>query len=246
VNLANALLSQDRTLEALVHYAAARALGGVAPEAELSHAAALASVGLLDDARAIYAALLAAPEPDSPAAPDGPAGGSVQDLARQNLAGLDAMIQQIDAERTRLEALLAARPEQAGGWRRLAEVCLARGRFAQAADAWRNEHEFAPDDPEPVLHLAWVHALGPDPELRDVGEARRWAAILEERSGSEDPRAMEILAAVAALTGDAERAVELLDRALRLVEESPGLGALRPRLEADRERYRRGLPPWSL
>ena len=98
-----------------------------------------------------------------------------------------------------------------------------------------------PDRPEPRARLAWILATSADDSLRDAPRALELAQNAAQMTGGRDPVILDVLAAAYAESGQFDRAVASVQRAIELAEAAGGkdlAAAMRPRLE----HYRKNKP----
>jgi tetratricopeptide (TPR) repeat protein len=121
-------------------------------------------------------------------------------------------------------------------------------RPADAIAVCRSGLKLNPGNATTANRLAWLLAAGPEAALRDGAEALAIARGLCEASGYQNPVVLDTLAVALAETGDFKAAIEIAERALRLVRDGssqgttfdPGLaGRMQGRLD---QFFRRGLP----
>jgi tetratricopeptide (TPR) repeat protein len=121
-------------------------------------------------------------------------------------------------------------PADAGVWHEAGDLGLAAGDFAQAETLFDHAASLAPSDP---LHLVGkAQAALAAGKLRD---ARRHAESAV-RLGGDRAESLQCLATIAARQGDADRAIELLDRAERVAKDTGELRRVRTRLLIDVDR----------
>ena len=92
-------------------------------------------------------------------------------------------------------------------WLELGLTRWRRRELREADEALRTAHELDSDAPAVLDARARLLALDPDPQVRDVAEARRLAERLAGFGGYEDPYSLDLLAAVYAAGGDFDAAV---------------------------------------
>ncbi len=93
----------------------------------------------------------------------------------------------------------------------------------QTAEAIRVLQDGLARDPgsaDLAARLAWILATTPDDQLRNGGEALRWAQVACGDKSGASPSALDGLAAAQAETGDFEAALQTAERALQLAKES--------------------------
>ena len=128
-------------------------------------------------------------------------------------------------------------------WLELGLTRWRRRELAEAGEALRTAHELNSDAPAVLDALARLLALDPDPQIRDIAEARRLAERLAGFGGYQEPYSLDLLAAVHAAEGDFELAVRTAELALA---RATALGEVVLAQEiADRlDLYREGRP-WT-
>lgn len=100
--------------------------------------------------------------------------------------------------------------QQYGDW------LVGRKLFGQALTEYRKALAERPDSLPLLNSVAMLQATCPDPDVRDVSAALEVASLLMELTDGKDPISLETAATVHAEAGQADRAVELLRRALNL------------------------------
>ncbi len=103
-------------------------------------------------------------------------------------------------------------------WLELGLTRWRRRELTKADEALRTAHRLDSDAPPVLDALARLLALDPDPEVRDVTEARRLAERLAGFGGYEEPYSLDLLAAVYAADGDFELAVRTAEFAVSQAE----------------------------
>ena len=156
----------------------------------------------------------------------GDAAGAVEPLeaARSLNAGSSVVASRLgsayrEAERLEdalREGLAAVELESSspGPWLELGLTRWRRRELREADEALRTAHELDSDAPAVLDALARLLALDPDPEVRDVTEARRLAERLAGFGGYQEPLSLDLLAAVYAADGDFELAVRTAELAV--------------------------------
>jgi cytochrome c-type biogenesis protein CcmH len=137
-----------------------------------------------------------------------------------------------------LEAKLAENPDQPEGWRLLGNAYTAQGRTAEAAKAFDQALEQAPDDPDLLTQLAQMRAMS-HPERQFDAEA---LAMLEHAI-EVDPmhqRARWFLGIARRQAGKPAEAVELWEPLLPVVDEKTAASL---REQIDLARVDAGMPP---
>jgi spermidine synthase len=133
---------------------------------------------------------------------------------------LETTDQIADAQRT-CSRLLEIAPRDARGYS-LGATLLDRLDDPRAAlELLRRGHEQIPEDVEITRGLAWRLATAAHPEIRDGEEAVRLAEELVGAAGTDDPQALDVLAAAYAQAG---RFVDAVHTARRAVERADKLG----------------------
>ena len=117
--------------------------------------------------------------------------------------------------------------------------CLASlGRFDEALAALREAARTAPEPAEPCLAFAQTVCSKPEASQEERREALRMARMANELTGSRRADVLETYAMAQAATGDFERAVALVEEALRLPLQ-PRDQVIADRLRRQLEEYRR-------
>ena len=101
-----------------------------------------------------------------------------------------------------------------------------QGNAMEALRHYEQASRLRPDWPAAHLALAWLLSTAADPGLRNPVEALRLAEAAAARS-DEEVRALDVLAAALAASGQFERAVATLREALRRAENAAGADAVR-------------------
>ena len=110
-------------------------------------------------------------------------------------------------------AAVALESSLPGPWLELGLTRWQRRELREADEALRTAHQLDSDAPAVLDALARLLALDPDPDVRDVTEARRLAERLAGFAGYQEPRSLDLLAAVYAAAGDFELAVRTAELA---------------------------------
>ena len=116
--------------------------------------------------------------------------------------------------------------------RRLGDLLAARQHFEQAALA-------RPDWPVAMVDLAWMLAASSEPGATDLPRAVDIAQRAVTLTEGRDVVALDALAGAWAASNDYDRAVSVLDEALKVAAGNPAADILRRR----QDRYRQHLPP---
>jgi tetratricopeptide (TPR) repeat protein len=127
-------------------------------------------------------------------------------------------------------------PKYANAHNNLGGVLLALGRREEALREYREVVRLQPQSASGLSNLSWVLATGPNPSRRDVAEAVDAAESAVRLTGRQDARALDVLAAAYAATGEFDRAQEAESAALRLLPSDPLAGGIRQRLDLYRQR----------
>ncbi|MFW6108021.1 MAG: tetratricopeptide repeat protein [bacterium] len=86
-------------------------------------------------------------------------------------------------------------------------------RYADAIEVWKAGLDLTPGHPVLTYNLAWWLATCPADEVRDADEAVRYAELTNAKTGGDDPRVLDALAAAYAEAGRFEEAAETAKRA---------------------------------
>jgi tetratricopeptide (TPR) repeat protein len=139
------------------------------------------------------------------------------------------------AEAVRLE------PDLSFAWRNYGEGLASLGRFHEALAAYRKALAANQDDIMSLERISWIQSTAPEAEIRDGAEAVRLALRATELTGKRDARALDVLAAALAETGNFVEATSTAERALTLAR-SAGQSELSSDIEYRIQVYRRGAP----
>lgn len=121
--------------------------------------------------------------------------------------------------------LFAEDTELDGLYRSRGDAYLSIGKHAEAIEDYEKELENDPEDSGTLNNLAWVLATTPKDELRDGKRALELAIKSCELTDYSKPHILSTLASAHAEVGDFDKAMEWIDKALKLAEEedSPNL-----------------------
>lgn len=123
----------------------------------------------------------------------------------------------------------------------LAGALLMSGRHADAVAHLREAHRIDGTRPQVLSNLAWVLATCPDAGVRRGGEAVEFAKRAVELTKETDPIALDGLGAALAEVGRFAEAIEVMKKAMTLVQGHPDKQYL-AELEARLGLYRTGRP----
>ncbi|MGA2034168.1 MAG: tetratricopeptide repeat protein [Thermoguttaceae bacterium] len=161
-------------------------------------------------------------------------------LARKNLGMLLAQRGRYDEAVTQYQKALELNPSLIDAHRNLAVALTRLGQFDQALPHLKAAVQLDPADVAPVLDLAFIWAASPHDNLRNGAAAVDVADYVCKATEYQNARALGVLAAAHAETGNFEEARNAIGRALALVEgkSSP----LEPALRECLRLYRAGKP----
>jgi protein O-mannosyl-transferase len=203
-NWGYALLQQGKTEEAEAHFSAAL-------QADPSHALAhynlgniLLGRGELDEAAKHFAVALQS-QPDLAGAHNGL--GVV--LARQK---------KVDEAQAQFQRALELGTESAEANHNLGNLFNQRGRMGEAVAHYREALKLQPDLLEVLNNLGWILATSKEAKWRNAAEAMQLAARAIALTRTNDPGALDTLAAACAEAGQFEDAVRNLQHAIELAE----------------------------
>lgn len=127
------------------------------------------------------------------------------------------------------DQLMEADPELEGLLRSRGDAYLAIGKHKEAVADYEKELERDPEDSGTLNNLAWVLSTSPDEEVRDGKRAVELAEKSCELTEYTKPHILSTLASAYAETGDFDKAMEWVNKALELAEkeESPNLEDLK-------------------
>jgi Flp pilus assembly protein TadD len=162
-------------------------------------------------------------------------------FARYNLGFVLAGYRRLDEAIVQYRAALRITPGFADAARRLAELLIEQGRYANAVEVLRETTTGAPTDPYVRSMLAWLLATAPDAEIRDGGEALTFAEAARQLSADQDPWVLDSHAAALAEAGRFDEAVRTA-RAAQAAAEARGLSSLWREITERVELYRSGRP----
>jgi tetratricopeptide (TPR) repeat protein len=192
-NLANTLAGEERTSDAIAEYTEAIRLDPRYADAHNNLANVLARTGRSDDAMAHYAeALRADPE-------------FVE--AHHNLGILLAQRGRVAEALAHHEAALRAKPGFSSAHFDAANALVALGRTREAVGHYREALKAQPDWPDALGRLAWLLAVGDDPNVRSPAEAITLAERACALTGNREPVLLDVLAAAYAGAGRFDAAV---------------------------------------
>ena len=137
----------------------------------------------------------------------------------------------------------------------MAELLLQQGRDVEAIPHLRETMRLDPDNLEMVILTANLLAAAEDPKARNGAEALAMAESLLKRTGGEQPAALDALAMANAELGKFDEAVQLQQKAVKIVETNgpkEDLAVMQKRLESYqkhqpwRESFKKTLKPEKL
>jgi len=226
-NLGMALESQGKADEAISHYIAATQIRPNFPDGYYNTAHLLASKGKLSEAADYYRQALKF-NPDFAEA--------------HNFLALALKFQgRPDEAIDHFRSALRIRPDYAEAYVNLGITLASQGRFEEAVSSYRKAINLKPDFVEALNNLAWVLVLNPDPKMRDANEAIVLAERASELTKQQNPTILNTLAAVYAASGQFDRAITTVQKAIELAD-SAGNKELSSRLAKQLELYKQGKP----
>jgi Flp pilus assembly protein TadD len=218
-------LDEGRFANAIEHFRQSLALKPASAAAHYNLATALTFAGRLDEAIRSYEQALAL-RPDYA-------------LAHNNLGAIQFERGQLDVAQVHLREAVRLDPHNADALdnlgrleRRLGNLAVARQHFEEAARA-------RPDWPAVMIDLAWMMAAGPDRSADDPRQAVDLAQRAVNLTARRDIVVLDALAGALAATGEFDRAIAVLDEALKVAANGPAADVLRQR----QNRYRQHVPP---
>jgi tetratricopeptide (TPR) repeat protein len=218
-------LDEGRFTNAVDHFRQSLALKPASAAAHYNLATALTMAGSSDEAIRSYGEALRL-RPDYA-------------LAHNNLGAILFQRGELDMALGHLREAVRLDPKNADALdnlgrldRRLGDLSAARQLFEQAMRA-------RPGWAMPMIDLAWMLAATPEPGARDPRRAVDIAERAVNLTGRRDIVALDALAGALAATGEYDRAIAVLDEALRVAGNGPAADVLRQR----QDRYRQRLPP---
>lgn len=129
-----------------------------------------------------------------------------------------------------VEYFVQAKPQDAVARVFHAKALLARGRGVEAIAAYREALRLQPDWLVAMNELAWQLAANPDGKVRSGKEATELAETVVARTNRREPNALDTLAAAYAEMGQYEKAVAVIEEAIRVCR-ATGNKPLAARLE---------------
>src|SRR5207245_5204104 len=114
-----------------------------------------------------------------------------------------------------LRRALALQSGNASAHTNLAGALAAKGLVGEAIFEYRQALDSRPDSLDALTSLAWILATSPEARVRRPVEAVRLAERASALASREDIRVLDTLAAACAAAGDFDRAVAIVNRAIR-------------------------------
>jgi len=139
---------------------------------------------------------------------------------QHNLANLLLMTGEIDEAVTTFQRGLQLDPGNVEMRTGVALGLWELERYAEAIEAHRQAYRLSPENPSIARDYAWALAVCPQGDLRDGARSLQLANQLNQQMQAGDPRFLDLLAVAQAETGEYEKAVESLDRALIIVRDT--------------------------
>jgi tetratricopeptide (TPR) repeat protein len=134
------------------------------------------------------------------------------------------------------------RPGQASTHNNLGNALRQMGRMAESVPHYARAAELTPDSIPVLNNYAWALATCPDEKVRDGARAVETSLRCLELFRRDNPSLMRTLAAGFAAQGKFDRAREVAQRALRMIDNDPASSALITMLRRDLELYRADQP----
>ncbi|MBI1854245.1 MAG: tetratricopeptide repeat protein [Planctomycetes bacterium] len=110
------------------------------------------------------------------------------------------------------------KPQYAKAHFNLTKALAGAKRYDDAIAAARRSVQSVSDDPSFPLELAWLLLTSPDASDRNATEAATWLERVRASTQTQNPRAMEVLAAAQAEAGRFAQAAQSIRRAIELVQ----------------------------
>ena len=161
--------------------------------------------------------------------------------AHYNLGVAHAQQGDFDQASAHLERAVEIMPDDASVYFTLAMSHVSGDRFTEAIAVLRRGLGVAPDHAALIDRLAWLLATCPDDKLRDGREARRLALDVCSDGECRNPRYLDTLAAAYAETGQFDKAIEFIERAIDRASVA-GDNTVADRLRGRLEFYRSNQP----
>lgn len=221
-------LELNRPADAARHFKASAELAPQSAAAHYNYATALTMTGKMPEAMAEYERTIAI-RPDYA-------------LAHNNLGA--ALLRQGRTSEAieRFRESLRLDPAYADAHFNLAGALSTQGRWRDALAEYRRAVELKPDLAPALVELAWLLASARDGVLRDPEQALRTAERAVNLTERRDPRALDVLAASLAASGQFEAAAETAAAALALKPPQAFAAAIKQRQELYRQQKAYVMP----
>lgn len=222
-NLGNIYMKTGRNNEAIAAFRRALKVDPEMPQAHNNLANVLFRAGRLVEAIEHYRLAIAA-------------GLNNADI-HYNLANALARIGQGDEAVVGYQRALELEPEHAPAHKNLAGIYLSREQLTEAVRHYHEALRLRSDWWDVAVFLVRLHALRPEPEIRDPQQALRLAKHACRITGNRNPAALAALAIAHGEAGQVDTAIQIAQQASR-VAESAGQPDLAQQIMAEMERYR--------
>lgn len=130
------------------------------------------------------------------------------------------------------QRVVARQPKATRVWLQLGQLQERHGKPTEALRSYRKLIELSPDDHRPFTRMAWILATSRHDQIRNGPQALHFAKQAVTRTASNDPIALDVLAAAYAENGDFGRAMQICRKAIGFAAAQPG-----DRLLQDLERH---------
>jgi protein O-mannosyl-transferase len=139
------------------------------------------------------------------------------DFAHTSLADLLLRQGRLPEAIVHCEAALKIRPNNAEAHNNLALALSRTGHISDAVAHWRRSLQIHPGNLNARCNLAWVLSTAPDSAIRDGGQAVELVEPIASGGGHGNVSVLRILGAAYAESGQYNKAIDAVNRALRLI-----------------------------
>ncbi|HRX83709.1 MAG TPA: tetratricopeptide repeat protein [Phycisphaerae bacterium] len=238
--LANALVDQNKLDEAVKRYRQALEIDPGYDVARMALARASWQLGNNDEAQRLYEeAIKRSPEDPAPQRELGnlllsmnkpeaalPHLHAWAELAPDNATACVNIADVLRVQGKNDEAIASYRqalkidPENVYAYDALGQLLLETGDWQAADGVLRRGLELAPDHANLANNLGWLLATAPIDALRDGAAALKWARVACTQTGEKNVNYLDTLAAAYAENGQFDEAIDVIQRAVKIVDEA--------------------------
>jgi tetratricopeptide (TPR) repeat protein len=218
-------LDQGRVANAVDHFRKSLAMKPASAAAHYNLATALTMAGSLDEAMSSYEKALEL-RPDYA-------------LAHNNLGAILFQRGQLEAASVHLREAVRLDPKNADALDNLGRLEQRLGDPRSARQHYEQALLSRPDWTLAMVDLAWILAASPEPGATNPKRAVDLAQRAVNLTGRRDVVALDALAGAFAAAGDFDRAIAVVDEALRIIPNGQAADVLRQR----QTRYQQHVPP---